>query len=72
MEEVGSTYVCSSVTIWMNSLLQTILNHNPLQERDWEREKKRVRETERKEMERLRCDMLCGVVQYCCIVARSN
>lgn len=53
MEEVGSTYVCSSVTIWMNSLLQTILNHNPL------RKRQRLRE---REMGLKSCFVLCHVV----------
>ncbi len=42
IEVVGSTYVCSSVTIWMNSLINTILNHNRLHGRQREGDGEKV------------------------------
>ncbi len=43
IEVVGSTYVCSSVTIWINSLINTILNHNRLHGRQREGDGEKVR-----------------------------
>lgn len=46
IDVVGSTYVCGSATIWMNSLINTILNHNHLHDRQRERRREES-ETER-------------------------
>lgn len=44
IDVVGSTYVCGSATIWMNSLINTILNHNHLHDRQRERQRESLRE----------------------------